>query len=159
MATGKNIITETWRDKPYERLFTDRWFEITGLLRNARTAPTIEYVRAAFSAVYNIVDDLVLSTTHMKRMAAKIIPTMTDLQQILYGDPRLPSIRMVSIKYGVHLIRIRNKMELQNGILIVNELSQVITMLRQWALEEGLWLPKPIERKFGMDAISEVLEQ
>lgn len=159
MGAIDKILTETYRDKRYEEDLTKLYFRVIKQVGDARTTPSIEYARVAYSAVSEFVEAVVYSKTHLQRYKEKVKPVMHDLELIIHGDPRLPSIQAIATKYGARVFYARNKAELQNGLRVIDQLGQVVFLVKQWAYEQGLLLPKPLERKYGIDAMEEVLEQ
>jgi hypothetical protein len=153
------VLTETFRDKRYEEDLTKLYFRVMREIGVARAMPSIEYAKSAYAAAVEFCEAVVFSKEHLARYREKIHPVLEDVELILYGDHRLPSVQAIVLEYGVRLLRIAGKMELEAGNNLIKQLSQAVFLVKQWAYEEGLFLPKPIDRKYGTDAISEVLEQ
>lgn len=153
------VLTETFRDKRYEDDLTKLFFKILEDVGAAMISPTIENTRVAFSSTVKVCTGLVFSTEHLIRYDKKVTPVFNAIRLILYGDTRLPSVQAVMREYNVRVVKIHGKDELESGQEIVTQLSEIIFLVKQWAYEEGMFLPKPIDRKYGTDAISEVLEQ
>lgn len=159
MGRLDKILTESYRDKRYEEDLTKLYFRVMTQIGTSRTTPSIEYARLAYAVTMEFVESVVYSKTHLERYQKKVRPIMKELEIVIYGDPRLPSVQAVAGKYDARVFLARNKPELQNGLKIINQLSQVVFLVKQWAYEQGLLLPKPLERKYGIDAMAEVLEQ
>jgi hypothetical protein len=159
MGRVDRILTETYRDKRYEEDLTKLYFRVMQQIGQSRTTPCIEYARIAFSAATEFVEAVVYSRTHLERYQDKVQPVLKDIELILYGDPRLPSVQAVAARYDARVFLSLNKPELQNGLKVINQLGQIVFLVKQWAYEQGLLLPKPLERKYGIDGMADVLEQ
>ena len=159
MVDIDKIITETYKDKRFEEDLTKLYFRVMRQLGAARYIPSIEYAKMAYAAASEFIEAVVYSKVHLERYQEKVRPVMHDIELIIHGDPRLPSVQAVAQKYGARVFFSRNKAELENGLKVINQISQAVFLVKQWALEMGLWLPKPLERKYGRDAMAEVLEQ
>lgn len=159
MGSIDKILTETYRDKRYEEDLTKLYFRVIRQLGAARNTPSIEYAKMAFAATAEFVEAVVYSKVHLQRFRDRVKPVMADLEIVIHGDPRLPSVQAVASKYGARVFYARNKPELQNGLKVIDQLGQVLFLVKQWAYEQGLLLPKPLERKYGIDAMAEVMEQ
>lgn len=159
MVHSDHVLTETYRDKRYEEDLTKLFFRVLHDLSEARKTPAIEYLKMAYSSASEFCQAVVFSKEHLVRYRAKVSPVLDGIQLILYGDHRLPSVRKVAIDLGVNMVRQNGRDELEGGPIVVRQLDNVIFLVKQWAYEEGLFLPKPIDRKYGTDAISETLEQ
>lgn len=153
------ILTETFRDKRYEDDFTKLFFSVIDDIGDARMTPTIEHTRKAYASVSKFCLGMLFSKEHLERFERLVMPTLKEIGLILYGDRRLPSVRALMRLYSVNVMRINGKDELESGQELVNQLDSAVFLVKQWALEEGMFLPKPIDRKYGIDAIASVLEQ
>lgn len=155
---NERIVTESWADKRYENDLTRRFFEVLEKLERAERYPAYEYIKDAFASLKSFADAMVYSDTHIKRYKETIRPLFDDITKILYGDPNSREIAEAMIKYNVKVTSGINGTELKNGILIIRLISDTMFLLKQWLYEEGLFLPKPIDRKHGTEAIEETLE-
>ena len=159
MSRLDKILTETYKDKRYEEDLTKLYFRVMRQIGIARTTPTIEYARLAYAITLEFIEAVVYSKTHLERFQKKVKPVMREIEIVIHGDSRLPSVQAIASKYNVRVFMARNKPELQNGLRVINQLGQVVFLVKQWAYEQGMLLPKPLERKYGIDAMAEVLEQ
>jgi len=153
------VLTETYRDKRYEEDLTKLYFQVIDKLDNANNAPTIENIRSAFSAIKTFSEGLVYSKNHLAGYKEKVRPVLYDIQLILFGNPKDPEVLSKSLDYGARMDNVKGTLVLKNGINLLNELSEVLFCVKQWAYEEGLLLPKPVDRRMGMDGIENTLLQ
>lgn len=158
MTLSDRVLTETYRDKRYEEDLTKLYFQVLERLDLAHAAPTLEYIKAAYSSVRRFSESLVYSKEHLLKYRDMIRPTVLDIQTILYGDPRMPSTIRAASRYGARVVKHRGKFEIQNAPNILNQLSEVVFLVKQYAYEQGLFLPKPMDRKFGIEAIEDNLK-
>ncbi|MCX6817731.1 MAG: hypothetical protein NTU57_02645 [Candidatus Aenigmarchaeota archaeon] len=153
------VLTEAYRDKNYEEKLTELFFEVMRDLRTAENCPAIENVRQALADANCFIESVVFSKNHLARYNEKVRPVMNDIRRIVFGNPLLPSVRMVGLKYGASVVLVRNKPELQNGLALVEQLKSAIFLVKQWAYEEGLFLSKPMDKRIGMEAIESTMQQ
>lgn len=152
------VLTETYRDKRYEEDLTKLYFDAMRYLHVAHGAPTMEYIKAAYSKSREFIDALVYSKEHLLKYRDKIRPTMDTIQTILYGDPRSPMAVRAARSFNCRVIKRHTKLELVNGVTVLNQLSQLVFLAKQYAYEQGLLLPKPMNKKFGIEAIEDNLK-
>lgn len=152
------VLTESFRDKRYEEDLTKLYFTAMRILNNAHMAPTLEYIKTAYSASREFCEALVYSKDHLVKYRDLIKPTLQDAQTILYGDPRSPFSVRAATKYNCRIIKKRGKYEILNGVRILNQLSEVVFLAKQYAYQQGLLLPKPMDKKFGIEAIEDNLK-
>ncbi len=157
MSYSSKVLTESYRDKRYEEDLTKLYFDVTAQVAKATYNPTIEYIRSAYSAVRQFSEAVVFSTEHLNRYNKLVVPVLSDMQLVLYGDVRSPLHAKAAIKYNSKIVFRCGKNEIENGINILNELSQVLFLIKQWAYEQGLLLTKPIDRRYGTEAIEDAL--
>lgn len=157
MSYGDKVLTESYRDKTYEKDLTELYFEVTNNVARANVNPSIEYIKIAYGSVKQFSEAVVFSMEHLKRYKDTVSPVMNDMQMILYGDARTPTHARAAIKYNTRIVFRQGKQEIENGVNVLNELSQILFLIKQWAYEQGLLLTKPIDRKYGTDAIEDVL--
>lgn len=155
---GDRTLTESYRDKRYEEDLTKLYFRATGDLRAAHNTPTLEYVRFAYSAVREFTEATVYSKAHLELFQKKVRPVLEAAQLILYGNPRSMDVVSASIDMNTRLVMRRGRLEIENGVYLLNQLSEVLFLIKQWAYDQGLLLSKPIDRKFGIDAIEDNME-
>jgi hypothetical protein len=154
-----HVLTEAYRDKNYEENLTDLYFEVMKNIRTAENCPAIENVRQAQADASCFIESVVFSKNHLALYNTKIRPVMDDIRKIIFGNPQLPSIRLVSLKYGAFVVMYRSKPELQNGLVLVEQMKNAMFLVKQWAYEEGLFLSKPLDRKVGLEAIEQTMLQ
>ena len=159
MTKIDRIVTETWKDKRYEDELTKLWIGVRDKVELATTTPTIEYMKIAYAATKKFCKSVLWSKDHLPMFNKQVVPVLDDICKILYGDHRLPSVQAKAREYGVRIVQKFGKDEIEAGALLINQLDDLIFLCQQWALEEGLFFPKPQDRKYGTDAIRDVLEQ
>lgn len=155
---GDRVLTETYKDKRYEEDLTQLYFKVMNNINLAHTYPTIEYIKAAYGSARGFCEALVYSKNHLIKYRDLIKPVLNDSQTILFGDPRDPSVAEVSLRYGCRVIRKSGKLEITNGVVVLNQLSEIIFLAKQYAYQQGLLLPKPMDKKYGIEAIEENLQ-
>jgi len=153
------VLTEGWKDKPYEKDLTELYFQVIERLDRANFAPTMDNIKSAFSAIKTFSESMIYSKDHLKQYIIFIRPVMKDIQTILYGNPKDMAVVSKSLDYDAGLQSIKGSVVLRNGINLLNEMSEVLFLVKQYAYEQGLLLPKPIEKKLGMDGIENTLLQ
>lgn len=153
------VLTETYRDKRYEEDLTKLYFEVLEKLDRANFAPTMDNIKTAFSAVKTFSEGMIYSKDHLKLYRDKIRPVLHDIQTILYGNPRDMNVVSKSLDYDAGLQSIKGSVVLKNGVNLLNEMSEVLFLVKQYAYDQGLLLPKPVEKKLGMDGIENTLMQ
>lgn len=151
-------LTESYRDKNYEVELTRLYFKATKDLKYAHSLPSLEYIRTAYSAVREFSEATIYSPNHLLRYKSKIVPVMDSIQLILFGDPKNMEAVTASIDYNSRLIKRRGKFEIENGVNLLNELSQILFLVKQWAYEQGLLLSKPVDRKYGKSAVEDNMQ-
>lgn len=152
---SEKTLTESWKDKRYEEDLTKLYFNATRDLRMAHSMPNLGYIRNAYSAVREFCEATVYSKKHLTLYQANVKPILEAAQLILYGQPNDMSVVSVSVDYEVRLRMIRGQMEIENGVNLLNQLSEILFLVKQWAYDQGLLLSKPIDRKYGTDAIED----
>lgn len=157
--SSDKILTEGYRDKRYEEDLTKLYFEVIRDIRMAETCPSIEYLKMALATANCFIGAVIYSKHHLPDYRDKIAAVLNEIKIILHGDPRLPSVVKISTKYNARTVKIRNKWELHNGMALLDQINNAVFLVKQWAYEEGLFLSKPIDRKFGREAIEEVMQQ
>lgn len=151
------VLTETYRDKRYEEDLTKLYFEAMRYLHNAHNAPTLEYIKVAYSKSREFSEALIYSKEHLVKYRDKVRPTLEKIQTILYGDIRSPGTIRAASEYKCRLIKRHGKLEIVNGVRVLNQLSQIVFLVKQYAYQQGLLLPKPMDKKFGIEAIEDNL--
>ena len=151
-------MTETYRDKRYEEDLTKLYFEAMRFLHGAHLAPTLEYIKGAYSKTREFCDALVYSREHLIKYSEHVRPNLEQIQLVLYGDLRSPAAVRAASKYSCRVIKKRGKYEIINGVKILNQLSEILFLTKQYAYQQGLLLPKPMDKKFGIGAIEDNLK-
>lgn len=159
MGRLDQVLTESWKDKRYENDLTSLYFEVIRKISRTRTSPTLEMLREAYTAAMEFLQAVVYSKQHLKEFKKRVIPVMEDIELILYGQPGRREIVEKAFEYGVRLVNVKNRPEIEGGILLLRKIDDRVFLVKQWAYEEGLLLTKPIERKYGLEALEDVLEQ
>ena len=159
MTETKRILTEQWLNKNYEPLLTEDFRHAKDVIAKARISPTIEYIIVAHAAVVAIVDNLLLSQHYLEAEKRLILPKLDEIGQLLHADFRMPSVQVLCRRYNTMISMKRNKREISNGIAIVNMLSEVFRVLRQFAGNQGFFVTKPQDRKYGLEALEDVMGQ
>jgi hypothetical protein len=153
------VLTEAYRDKNYEEKMTELYFEVMRELKKAETFPSIEYAKIGLAEANSFIEAMIFSKKHLMLFNQKVRPVIKDIRVILFGDPRLPSVREVCEKYRVEIRLVQNKKELNNGLALIEQLREAVFLVKQWGYEQGMFLTKPMEKKFGLEAISETMDQ
>lgn len=159
MSYTNRVLTESYKDKRYEEDLTKLYFSTMKSISGANCMPTLEHIKMAFSVAKIFCESVVLSKEHLERYRDKVKPVFADLQTILYGDPGTMMVAKVAIAYRTRIIKARGKYEIQNGVNILNQISELMFILKQWAYEQGLFLVKPIDKRYGTEAIEDNLLQ
>jgi len=159
MPYQDRVITETYRDKRYEEDLTKMFFEAARKLEMATFSPNLMSVRVAFSAVKTFSESLVYSKQYLEQYKNDVRNVLDDIQTVLYGDYRLQSVVRKATEYNSKISKINGETILSNGQNILNVLSNILFLVKQWAYMEGLFLPKPIQKKQGTEGIENTLMQ
>ena len=149
------VLTETYKDKRYEEDLTKLYFEAMRQLHGAHQSPTLEYIKAAYSKAREFSEALIYSKQHLIKYKDIVRPTLEKLQTILYGDPRSPATVRAASMYRCRVFKHRGKLEIRNGVMVLNQLSEIVFLVKQYAYQQGLLLPKPMDKKFGIEAIED----
>ena len=155
MKHSDSVLTETYKDKRYEEDFTKLYFDVMRSLNRAHNAPTLEYIKAAYSMAREFAEALIYSSKHILKWRDLIRPTLNNIQTVLFGDPRGMATVRAACKYNCRVFSRRGKLEIINGVNILNQLSEIVFLVKQYAYEQGLLLPKPMDKKFGIEAIED----
>ena len=161
MAEDSNI-TESWKDKIYEVKLTDMMVNTSKYLTMYNTLPTYENLRQAFLVMKSFVYTMIYSNYYLKQFEEKVKPVMEDLEIILFGDPETKEVNDVCKKHGVEIeVEKHGKMKkiiLHNGQVLIKDMWEAYFLVKQWGYDMGLFLTKPYERRYGIDAIQEAME-
>lgn len=159
MSYSDKVITETYRDKRYEEDLTKMFTDAEMSLKTATFSPDLVNVRVAFSAVKVFAESLVYSKQYLDSYKKEVRQVLDDIQTVLYGDYRLQSVINKANEYDSRVSKIRGETILVNGENVIKVLFHVQFTVKQWAYEEGLFLPKPIQKKQGIEGIENTLMQ
>lgn len=149
--------TDSWERKKYEDDLTDFFFKTANTLREAQIMPTLENINKAFAAV-NEFSMLPIYSKTLVSYENNIKPVLKDMTLILFGMADNRDVIMACRKYGVTIKSERGKKTLVNGQKIINELNQVMFLVKQYAYKDGFFAKKPMEQKLGTGAIGRILE-
>jgi hypothetical protein len=156
----ERVITETYRDKRYEEDYTKLFFYASKVLSGARAQPCLAQIKQAYAAVQEFITATVFSNTYLNLYGKKVKPVMEDVEIILQGDPGNMSVVRKMMDYNVRIVtRPGGQIEIQNGPLLIKQLTECLFLVKQWAYEEGLFLPKPLDRKHGTALLDDVMQQ
>lgn len=158
MSDIERTLTETWRDKRFENDLTRAYFDVSAVIAKARRYPCLEYIKDAYTAARKFIDDVIYSKEHLKMRSEVVKPVLKDVELILFGDPGKKEVVEKAMKYKTRLIRQRGRYELLGAPIILGLIADRVFLVKQWGYEAGLFFPRPIEKKYGRDAISEALE-
>jgi len=159
MTHADQILTETWKDKRYENDLTKLYFEMLREISHCRRAPALENLKDAYTAAMEFLEACVYSKQHLVEYRDHVIPVMKDVELILFGNPSSYEVTKKAFEYGIRIVSVKNRPEIVGGPVLLRRIADRVFLVKQWAYEEGLLLPKPIERKYGLDALEDVLEQ
>jgi hypothetical protein len=85
---------------------------------------------------------------------------MEDIEIILQGDHRDMNVVRKMMSYHVRIVSLPGgQIEIQNGPLLVKQLTECLFLVKQWAYAMGLFLPKPLDRKHGTALLDDVMQQ
>lgn len=156
----RSEVTESWRDKNYEGLLTDYYFEITKRIKNASNLPILFNLKLAFSDLKSFSYSVVYSPDHLKKFESDIKPILDDIEKILYGSEEDVNVLKIMRKYGVTISRDRhNRVSVNNSQAIIGQLWEVLFIIKQWAYEQGFFVVKPFSRKVGIEALEDAMIQ
>lgn len=153
-------VTESWKDKIYEKKFTEYYFEILEQLRRASNFPIINNLKMAFNSVRAISYGTVFSRYHMIEFNIKVKPVLDEINTILYGKIEDAIVMRMMEKYGMNITQNRHgRVEVNNAQNIIKQLWEILFFIKQWAYEEGFFVVKPFSRRVGTDAIEDAMAQ
>lgn len=150
-------VTDSWSKKTYEFELTEFYFKSLTVLTRAQAAPVIENLRAALSAVHAFAYGLIYKK-YLSNFKEKVQPVLKDIEKIIYGVSDSPEVMNLCARYGVQIVsdRTGRKKTITNIQNLLHELWEIFFLVKQWAYEEGFFAKKPIERKFGKEAMEDV---
>jgi len=154
-------ITESWKDKIYEIKFTEQWFEASKILSMAQESPTIENIRKAFAFVKRSLNALLKNKKFNDEFDTKVKPELLLIDYILWGDPNNPVCMIAMNEYGIRAVYDprRKKTNYTNIQNVLNQLWDLHRLSGEWARQQGFFVRKPYDRKYGMDGIAETFLQ
>jgi len=155
-------ITESWKDKIYEVKLTELMVNTGKYLTMFNTLPTYENLRQSFLILKSFVYTVIYSNYYLKQFNEKVKPVMDDLEIILFGDPETKTVNEKCMDHKVELeVLKRGKMKkiiIHNGEVLIKEMWEIYFLVKQWCYDMGLFLTKPYEKRYGIDAIEEAME-
>lgn len=153
-------ITESWNDKIYELKFTDKFFQTSDILLSANESPNVPNVMRAYSAVKALANALVYNNFYMEKYNKQVKPALETIDFVLYGNPDNDKVLIAQSRLDVIIEQDAktNTKTIKNIQNIIKELYEIFFLIKQWAYEEGFFAKKPFERKYGKDAISDIMQ-
>lgn len=153
-------VTESWREKNYEEKYTDFFFRAGMLMAETNNLPTTENVQRSFSAVKSVAYVLIYSNAIMKKFRSMVKPVLKDIEIVLYADMDSRDFIRAERNLG---ITVQNdprtkKRTITNAQNILSELWEIYFFTKQWAYEMGFFAKKPFGRKYGKEAIQDVMD-
>jgi hypothetical protein len=153
-------VTESWREKIYEEQYTMFFFDVGKKLVAANLMPTIANVQTAFSAVRGAAYMLIYDNTHVEKFQNQVRPPLNTVELVLFGNQGTKEVQdaqsalkvMISTNPKTHQKTIVN---MQN---VIKELWEAYFLVKQWAYEMGFFAKKPFGRKYGKDAIDDIID-
>lgn len=163
MTTNEDsMITESWKDKIYEIKLTDLMVKTGNYLTMYNALPTYENLRQAFLILKSFAYTMIYSPYYIKQFQEKVKPILEDLEIILFGDPQTREVFEKCKSYGVFLETVKRgrmgKIVLHNGENLIKQMWEIYFLIKQWGYDMGLFLTKPYEKRYGIDAIEEAME-
>ena len=154
-------LTESWKDKIYEIKFTEKWFEASDVLSVAQETPTVENIRKAFAFVRKSLNILLKNVEFQETYKKQVRPELLKIDFVLFGNHQNPICMKAMQEYGVQVIYDpRRKRTTYNNIQnVLNQLWNLHGLSGEWARQQGFFVRKPHERKYGMDGIAETFMQ
>ena len=160
MIQAKVPITDGWQGKIYEAELTKKLEEVYDIMQIVDSEPTEQNLSKALSAVKTISKKLLLSNKKLNERRKIVDPVINKIELILrgsmYSEETKRACEELGIKKGMESY---GKTYIINQINIVNQLWEILNILLQWGYEEGFFVVKPIQKKFGSDALEDTLLQ
>lgn len=151
-------ITQSWKDKIYDVELTKKLFSIIEMQNLAFISPVLETLKAYYSQVEGLYTILVYGSFYLKK-SEYIKTKLKEIQTMLYGDQNDARVLELLKTYKVFIRRDRyGKATVFNAQNIINELQDIVFILKQWAYKLGFLVPPKRDRLIGMEAIQDVAE-
>lgn len=154
------VATESWKDKIYEPKLTESLFDATEILAKISVSPTVENLKIGLAEVMRFYINLITTPFFMKKIKSdKIKDRLEEIEVMLYGNEEDERVVKLRAKYDIDIETDRHKKTvIKNAQNILKELREVIYILKQFASEQGFFITKPSERKYGKVAIEDTFE-
>ncbi len=160
MTIQDKDITESWKEKIYEEKYTDFFFKVGAILANANNTPTLPNVQQAFSGVKSVAYILIYNRVFMESFNEHIKPVLSDIEKILYGNEENEECQKAQAKFKVKIQTEpkTGERKIINIQHILHELWEIYFLVKQWAYQMGFFARKPFVRKYGKEAMQDVLD-
>lgn len=150
-------ITESWKEKNYEYELTELLFQTTNRMGLANQEPTIKNLKCAFSSVRAFANILIYNKKYREEYESKVKPVLEDINIIIFGEVNSMPVNTICRKYNVQKKEGKfNIPEVSNIPSLINELWEILHLLKQWGYEMGFFAKKPWEKQFGKKAMQDV---
>jgi hypothetical protein len=152
------LVTESWKERHFEIKLADLFFSASNMLAKASVNPVLMNLRQAFAKIQEFSRASPYSKPYLDKFDKNVSPVLDDLNKILFGNLDNPDIVMLCHKYDVSIKHGKyGNNSVENAQNILDELHQVLFLVKQWGNEQGIYFTKPSDRKYGSEAISEVM--
>ena len=151
-------LTEFSKKREYEEKMTDELIATFKVLEGVGNDPTYQNLRTGWNRVVTFAELNIKNSYYMAKYLERVKPVMDDIEIILFGSLQTKDIYVKMKKYGVLVQTQKGNVVVHNPQKIVHELREIANWLMQIGYSQGLYLQKPYDRKFGNEAISDVME-
>jgi len=152
-------LTDSFGKKTYEYFLTKSFDDAFRALKMIGLNPTYENLKMGFAEVQNISSRVLAKKTMAKKIEV-INPKLNLINIALNGAADNDKTKQALSKLGVEKsIDFYGHLVFTNSQNILTELYTIMEALQLLAYDEGMFLFKPMERKFGKAGIHDVLEQ
>jgi hypothetical protein len=158
MPEDRKELTEYSKKREYEEKLTDELIRAFHVLESVSNDPTYENLRVAYNTVETFTNLNVYSSHYLKKLSEKIKPELTNLQIVLFGDLDSKETLKRFALYEIFIENYEGKIRVYNPQNILKEMREILFLVKQYGYAQGLYLQKPYDRKFGNEAISDVLK-
>lgn len=128
----------------YKISFTNLFFEKNKQLEYARNYPTIDNIKAVYSAIRSL---LISLTQPLLYDPKKHLETLNDIESILYGSPSDKNVLDLCNKYNIRFnVNVKTrKVGIENAQILLRELEEIFLVIKKWAREQDLFAREPEE--------------
>jgi len=160
MAWPDDLIAEDWK-REYEKIILSRKYAAASTLIGVCLAnPEEQAVKAAFGAVVDFVTSIPIGEEEKKQEKRDgFLVSLDEIEVVLYGNPELENVRLLSKKYGVmsrpERSGVRKVSRIQNLPELVKQIRTILVQAGDFATSAGLRILLAKHRKFGMEKIME----